>query len=98
MNYKGELDLMALELCLRNADDGYFILPPGSVPWQYSGRPYYKERESRKYTAWKKANAKFLEQVPGFTLSCDGIDTSIYREEWKGTVITTEAVNVWFEQ
>jgi hypothetical protein len=34
---------MAIEIALRYAKHAMFILPSGSVPFQYSGRPYYED-------------------------------------------------------
>lgn len=93
LNYKGVRDLMVLELCLRFSESGYFILPNGSVPFQYSGRQYYEdnpERYNRKLVKFIKDNSEFK-----FAMSCDGIDCSIYRDEWKNlNGIGVEAVNV----
>ena len=84
LNYKGELELMVLELCLRFADNGYFILPPMSCPFQNSGRPYHEERPSRKFDSFIKANKDLIEnRCKGIYFSCDGIDTSLYIDEWK---------------
>jgi hypothetical protein len=88
MDYTGERELMALELCLRYAEDGYFIMPPMSTTFQFSGRPYYQELPSKKVERFQsKCN------IP-FRMSCDGIDCSIYKDEWKNTVITVEAVRI----
>lgn len=70
-----------------------------SCPFQFSGIPYYQERESRKYNALLKANAEFIKlNCPGgFNLACDGIDTSIYVDEWKGTKFLTEVCRIQFD-
>ena len=88
MFYTGERELMALELCLRFAIDGYFILPPCSVEFKFSGAPYYQEQPQSKVERIKKKCP-----IP-FRMYCDGIDGSIYRDEWKGTCINTEAVRI----
>lgn len=93
LNFQGERDLQVLELCLRYAKNGSFILPTGSVPFSYSGRPYYEDkpdRYSRKFKRFLKANCEEFK----FTMQCDGIDTSIYKDEWKnmsGSIVTEVA-------
>jgi hypothetical protein len=93
MNYKSERELMVVELCLKFARSGYFILPPSSCEFRYSGRPYYEEVEQKKVTKFRKENPDYF-----FKMVCDGIDAGIYREDWKGTQITTEAVHLDLER
>ena len=81
LNYKGSRDLMALEICLRYSKNGSFIVPTSSAPFSYSGRPYYEDKVDR----WSQKFKKFVKENSDkhFTLTCDGIDTSIYNNEWK---------------
>jgi predicted RNA methylase len=81
LNYQGHRDLMALEIALRYGKNAMFILPTGSVPFSYSGRQYYEDstdRYSQKLRRFLRENKDIY-----FTMQCDGIDTSIYRDEWK---------------
>lgn len=94
LNYQGHRDLMALEICLRYGKNGMFILPSGSVPFKYSGAQYYDdnpERYSQKLKKFLRENKEL-----DFTMQCDGIDTSSYRDEWKNLPggIGCEVVNV----
>jgi predicted RNA methylase len=90
LNYNSAADLMVLEVALRYGKDAYFILPSNSVPFRFSGAPYYQENIGRELTRFIKINKEFL-----FNMSCDGIDCSIYRDEWKNlNGISVEAVNV----
>jgi len=94
LNFTGQRDLMALEISLRYSKWGYFILPSGSVPFSYSGRPYYEDkpdRYSQKMKRFLKVNKEF-----SFMMQCDGVDTSIYRDQWKNLPngIGCEVVNV----
>ncbi|WP_346659972.1 hypothetical protein [Chryseolinea sp. H1M3-3] len=94
LNYQGHRDLKALEICLRYGKNGMFILPSGSVPFKYSGAQYYddnKERYSQKFKKFLRENKDF-----NFSMQCDGIDASIYLEEWKNLAggIGCEVVNV----
>lgn len=85
LNHTGTRDLMALEICLRYAKNGSFILPSGSVPFEFStgrARQYgYIEDPTR----WNQKLKKFLKDNKDFkfTMTCDGIDTSIYNDSWK---------------
>lgn len=92
LNFTGQRDLMAVEIALRYAKNGYFILPSGSVPFKYSGRRCYEDqpdRYSQKLKRFLKANKDFK-----FNMTCDGIDSTAYGE-WKNLGnISTEAVNI----
>jgi len=89
-----ERDLMVLELCLKYAKGGYFIMPKGSSSFNYSGERYFKEDPTR----WSRKFQRFMNLTKGhytFNLSCDGIDSSIYSDEWKGlNSMTVEAMDV----
>lgn len=87
-----ERDLMVLELCLKYSKGGYFIVPKGS--YSYSGERYYKEEPDRWSSKFKRF-MKITKDHYKFNLSCDGIDSSIYSEEWKGLKsMTVEAMDV----
>lgn len=93
LNMSGERDLMVLELALRYAKGGYFILPSGSVPFKFSGERYYKNEPDR----WMQRLKRFIKvnEEFKFNMVCDGIDTSIYKDDWKGlNGISVEAVDV----
>lgn len=81
LKYTGHRDLMAVEICLRYAKNGNFILPHGSAPFSYSGRPYYEDKPER----YSQKLKKFLRENKHhqFAMMCDGIDTSIFKHEWK---------------
>lgn len=68
------------------ADHGAFIVPQGTTaPFQYSGVQCYRRTEGRGYTA-------FLEQTAIDLDAGVGIDTSIFRDQWKGTSPAVEIV------
>lgn len=92
-----ERDLMVLELCLKYAKGGYFVVPQGSCNYTYSARPYYEDSPEKWFSKFKRF-MKATKDHYKFNLSCDGIDTSIYREEWKGLnsiVVEAMDVQVW---
>lgn len=90
LKYFGERELMAVELALKYSRDANFIIPPGSSDVQFSGRPYMDTRESRKLTRFRKV----LGEDYFFKFEIDGVDTSIYKDDWKGTSILTECVSI----
>jgi hypothetical protein len=90
LKYLSERELMAVELCTRYAKHGNFIMPLSSRECIFSGRPYYERRPSKKVDGLRKA----LGEDVFFYMEIDGIDCSIYRDEWKNTKITTEVVSI----
>lgn len=85
-SYKGiEFEYRVIEAASRIADFGAFILPQMSAPFRYSGQQCFKHEESDKAR-------KFREQT-GITMGSNcGIDTSIYRNEWRGVAPVCEIV------
>lgn len=81
----GEFEYKVIELASRIAKYGVFILPQGSAPFAYSGVPGYERRSNGK-------TAKFTEQTGIYLNPGCGIDTSMYREEWKGVSPLCEVV------
>ena len=67
------------------ADYGAFILPQGTAPFRYSGVPFYQRSENRSYSA-------FHEQTDIFLDAGCGIDTSQFRDQWKGASPSVEIV------
>ena len=67
------------------ADYGTFILPQSTSPFRYSGVPFYQRSESRSYTT-------FCDQTGIFLDAGCGIDTSQFRDQWKGASPVVEIV------
>lgn len=74
-----------IDIASAHADWGAFIIPQNSAPFEYSGRQNY-ERTAHDHCQ------RFTEMT-GIELghSC-GIDTSIYRSEWRGVAPAVEIV------
>lgn len=90
LNYKGDLDVMILELLLRyTKGGGYMIIPPSSCEFQYSGRPYYQEKENKKLDKFRKVNPNLF-----FKMEADGIDCSLYVNEWTNTKVMVEVARI----
>lgn len=88
--FKGQdFDLRIVERASEVAHYGAFILPPTSVPFQYSGCRFYQEVDRPKYIKFNSATGISLEAGVG-------IDTSYHREEWKNTNIVCEVARAEF--
>lgn len=88
--YAGEDDLAVVDIASGIADFGTFILPSGSVPFEYSGRPYYWERPSQKYDRFR--------EMTGIELTCESIDCDGFRDDWRGVNPRVEVVGADFTE
>lgn len=88
--YSGEADLAVIDIASRYAPDGTFIIPQMSAPFEYSGRPYYRQHSSAKYERFHKATGITLEA------GC-GVDCSYFIDQWKGVAPAVEIVTADFE-
>lgn len=82
--YRGaEFEFHVIDIAAELADYGAFILPQQSASFQYSGRQYYERRNTGKGIEFEKAT--------GLEMACGaGVDTSIFKDDWKDTSIITE--------
>lgn len=90
-SYKGgQFEYKVIELSSRFARYGVFILPQGSANFEYSGKQNFREIESKK--------AKTFREQTGIVMqpSC-GIDTSVYKNEWRGVSPVCEIVICEFD-
>jgi predicted RNA methylase len=69
---------------------GVFILPQQSAPFRYSGERHFREEENDKA-------AKFREQTGIIMQPNCGIDTALYKNEWRGVSPICEVVCCDFE-
>jgi predicted RNA methylase len=69
---------------------GVFILPQQSAPFRYSGERHFREEENEKV-------AKFREQTGILMQPNCGIDTALYKNEWRGVSPICEVVCCDFE-
>lgn len=84
LNGHGDFDLAIVEQAERYADSGTFILPDGSVPWSYSGRPCF-EPDSCSEKAKRFRDRTKIDLMP----NC-GIDCSVWEKEWRGAAPKVE--------
>lgn len=93
MNYTGKRDIACIELAMRYTKGGYYILPPGSVDFRYSGARYFERVPCKELDRLRKANPdRFL------ATEATSVDGSYYRDQWRATTITTESVELNFNR
>jgi hypothetical protein len=99
LKYKGaEFDLITIEIASKIADYGCFILPQQSTPFKYSGQLYFIDTriQSPGYNPHglqpPAKVQKFIYQT-GFDYQFNiGVDTSVYKDDWKGVSPVCEIV------
>jgi hypothetical protein len=90
--YKGrEFEFHVIDIASEIADRGAFIVPQQSAPFRYSGRRYFERLESGKEVNFEDATGLYLDIGAG-------VDTSIYKDDWKDTSIITEIVTAEFAE
>lgn len=85
----GKFEFKAIEIASYLADYGVFILPQMSAPFRFSGCQTFESQDSSEYQ-------KFNQQTGIELTSGIGIDTSIYKDEWKTTSVICEIVTADF--
>ncbi|MBO9624141.1 MAG: methyltransferase [Sphingomonas sp.] len=88
--YSGEDDLAVVDIASDLASWGVFILPSMSVPFEYSGRTCYRERQSAKYDRFTAAT--------GIQLLCESTDTTFAKPLWRGVAPNVEVASCDFEE
>ena len=91
--YSGKLfEYAALDIAATLADSGTFILPQSSSPFRYSGVQCYDDRRGDPESTAMKEYRRFAQET-GIELHAGcGVDTSIYRDKWKGVSPIVEIV------
>lgn len=87
----GRMEYAVIEQASRVAEFGAFIIPQGSAPFRYSGAQCFQLYEDGKAAAFTKKTG--IEMHPGA-----GVDTSIFRDQWKNTAPLVEIVTCEFDQ
>lgn len=86
-----QFEYCVIELASRMADFGCFILPQMSAPFRLSGRQQYCREETDKARKFREQTGIEMEH------GC-GVDTAIYRDEWRGVSPVCEIVICEFER
>lgn len=81
----GHFEYRVIEVASRVAQRGVFILPQASAPFRYSGQRCYRQEQSDKCLKFEEQTGIVMEP------NC-GIDTTIYRTEWRGVSPICEIV------
>lgn len=91
--YEGRhFEYAALDVASLLAASGTFIVPQGSSPFVYSGARCYQDRRDDLHLMAMKEYRRFRAQTGVELHAGCGVDTSIYREAWKGVSPTVEIV------
>lgn len=84
--YKGaEFEYRLIDAASDMADYGVFLIPQGSAPFAYSGRPCFEEVHGGRAEKFQSDTGIVLEP------SC-GIDASLYQSDWHGVAPAVEIV------
>lgn len=82
--YRGpEFEFHVIDIAAELADHGAFIIPQMSASFRYSGAPYFDRLKTGK-------GCDFQNQTGWEMDGGVGIDTSMFRDQWKDTAITCE--------
>ena len=101
LKYKGsEFEFLCIEIASKISDYGTFLIPKGSTPFKYSGeQDGFKDLRmpGGSYNPYNQEPMqkvkKFLKETEFNPIFNTGIDTSIYKNEWKGVSPTCEIIN-----
>lgn len=93
IKYRGaNFEYSAIELgAILGADDGAFLIPQTSCPFQYSGQQMYKNYISEEYKKFNKQTGLEIDMNMG-------IDTSQWSKDWKEVSIVTEWAQVDYSE
>lgn len=86
----GQFEYRVIEVASRMAEFGAFILPQLSAPFRFSGRQMFTAEETDKARKFREQTGIVMEP------NC-GIDTAIYKNDWRGVSPTCEIVVCEFE-
>lgn len=89
--YSGkDFEFHVIDIASNLADFGVFIVPQASAGFNYSGKPYYDRHKEGKAFKFQQETGLYFES------GC-GVDTSVYKTEWKGVSPICEIVCVEFQ-
>lgn len=86
-----DFEYRLIEVASRLARLGVFILPQMSAPFRLSGQQCYEENESDKARRFREQTGIVME------VGC-GVDTAMYRGDWRGVAPTCEIVVCEFDR
>lgn len=80
-----QFEYHVIDIASEIADDGTFIVPQMSAPFEFSGKPSFRERESTQYQSFLQQTG--VDLAPGCGVDCD-----YYRDRWHGVSVAIEIV------
>ncbi|MDT3381161.1 methyltransferase [Labrys neptuniae] len=84
-------EFAVIDVAFEIADNGVFLLPQNSTAFRYSGRPCFERLTSGPGVEFERRTGLFMD--------CGiGIDTSIYRDQWRGVAPMCEIVTIEFAE
>ena len=86
-----DFEFRVIEIASRIADLGAFILPQMSTPFRYSGQQCFRHEENDKVRRFREQAGIEME------FNC-GIDTALFKGEWRGVAPICEIVLCDFEK
>ena len=90
--YSGtEFEYKIIDIAAEIADYGTFLIPQMSEPFRYSGAPYYKRLNGRKFQQFHDDTGIDMDA------GC-GVDTSYHQKDWKNSAPVTEIVSCDFTE
>lgn len=91
--YKGaDFEYQVISLASELAEYGVFIVPQMSAGFNYSGKRSYERQPS-------DSKAGKFQQETGLFLECGiGVNTAIYRDQWRGASPLCEVVSIDFSE
>lgn len=101
LKYKGkEFEYITIEIASLISDYGSFIVPQGSTPFKYSGSQIGFIDLLSKHKGYNPYGQEPMQKVKKFLRETEfkpifnmGIDTSVYKKDWKGVSPTCEIIN-----
>lgn len=87
---KKYFEFSVIEYASTISNYGVFVLPQMSAGFNFSGKRYYERQSSGRAYDFQKRTGYHME-------ASIGVDTSLYKNAWKGTSPVTEVVSINFE-
>lgn len=100
LKYKGsEFEFKLIDVASNIAEYGSFLIPQGSTPFKYSGNRYFEDlRIEDDGSRLGNKVKKFIKETRLEYEFGVGVDTSYFKEDWKGVKPICEIVNFDFSK
>jgi hypothetical protein len=100
LKYKGsEFEFNLIDVASNIAEYGSFLIPQGSTPFKYSGNRYFEDlRTEDDGSRLGRKVKKFIKETELEYQFGVGVDTSYFKNDWKGVKVICEIVNFDFRK